>query len=67
MLNTLPPKPDDPFESEEYARFVEEMAKSCRCAPSVRPCDGVLAGGVCDGLGLQDYHSQERDYDDPED
>ena len=35
---------------EEYAAFVESMAEHCHCEPSDRrPCDGVLAGGVCDG------------------
>ena len=33
----------------EYERFVERMTKLCRCRePDLCPCDGVLAGGVCD-------------------
>lgn len=35
---------DDPA----YHQFVEDMAKLCKCAPDIRPCDGVLAGGPCD-------------------
>jgi|ERR1051325_593950 hypothetical protein len=46
--NRTPP-PDDPYQTVEYQRFVEDMAKHCRCTPYAdRPCDGVLAGGPCD-------------------
>lgn len=34
---------DDP----EYQAWVESMAKHCRCSHDC-PCDGVLAGGICD-------------------
>ena len=40
----------DPFESEEYAAFVESCVPLCHCSPSLSPCDGVLAGGVCDNI-----------------
>jgi hypothetical protein len=44
--------PEDPYDTPEYAAFVAEMAKHCRCLPlERRPCDGVLAGGMCDGMG----------------
>lgn len=44
----------DTYQSEEYNRFVEESANHCECrAPYPRPCDGVLAGGLCDGRGLE--------------
>lgn len=48
----------DPFESAEYQKFVEEMAKHCHCSPRHRPCDGVLAGGLCDRItdDRDDYH-----------
>ena len=35
-------------ETEEYQRFVSAMAQHCQCHPSNCPCDGVLAGGMCD-------------------
>ena len=38
------PIPDPPEDDE--AAFMEEMAKHCRCTSG--PCDGVLAGGMCD-------------------
>ena len=38
----------DPFEAEEYQRFVADCASQCRCTRGV--CDGVLAGGPCDGI-----------------
>lgn len=39
---------DDPYESEEYQKFVASMAKHCHCRANNCPCDGVLAGGLCD-------------------
>jgi len=39
----------DPFDSPEYAAFVESMVPLCHCARN-RPCDGVLAGGICDDI-----------------
>lgn len=39
----------DPYESEEYQKFVEDMVQFCECESMyARPCDGVLAGGLCD-------------------
>lgn len=37
----------DPFESEEYQKFVEGMIPLCHCEYD-QPCDGVLAGGLCE-------------------
>ena len=35
----------------EYDQLVEQLAKICTCTPlSDRPCDGLLAGGLCDDL-----------------
>lgn len=45
-----PPAPaKDITEDEQYARFVESMAPHCRCSRDC-PCDGVLAGGLCDNI-----------------
>ena len=33
------------------AEWIAEAAKHCRCANLWKPCEGVLAGGVCDELG----------------
>lgn len=40
----------DPYEGPGYAFFVARMAKYCRCCITcgAPPCDGVLAGGMCD-------------------
>lgn len=40
---------DDPYQSEEYQKFVESMIPYCRCSHD-QPCDGVLAGGICDNV-----------------
>jgi hypothetical protein len=54
----------DPYQSVEYARFVESMVPHCHCEPlSSRPCDGVLAGGVCDGMNWTERHESETDMD----
>jgi len=41
---------EDPYFCEEYARFVDSMVRFCKCAERHRPCDGVLAGGMCDRI-----------------
>lgn len=42
---------DDPTDDPEYHKWVAEQTKYCRCeAPWPCPCDGVLAGGICDGM-----------------
>ena len=33
---------------QEYERFISEMVKHCCCRAENCPCDGVLAGGMCD-------------------
>lgn len=35
-------------EAEAYEKFVESMVPHCHCDAQYRPCDGVLAGGLCD-------------------
>lgn len=35
---------------EQFQMFVNEMDKHCRCCEKERPCDGVLAGGLCDEI-----------------
>jgi len=55
LIDPPKPQPEDPYDTQEYQSFVEEMAKDCRCEPhSARPCDGVLAGGICDGLNWKE-------------
>ena len=54
----------DPFESEEYQRFVESMVPHCHCRASNCPCDGVLAGGLCDNMTDDERESL---FDDAED
>jgi len=34
--------------TEEYQRFVLQMAKHCQCRANNCPCYGVLLGGLCD-------------------
>lgn len=43
---------EDPYQSEDYQRFLAECAKECTCSHDI--CDSVLAGGVCEDI--HDYH-----------
>jgi len=47
----------DYTESEEYAKFIKSMVHLCHCDGQYRPCDGVLAGGLCDNI-----HNEEPEY-----
>jgi len=47
---------EDIFNSEQYQKFVDSMTHHCRCTGQPRPCDGVLAGGICD-----DWQEDPRD------
>lgn len=62
----------DPFESKELAAFLESCVPLCHCSPSLCPCDGVLAGGVCDNIQIErsplddddDYDGYDSDDED---
>jgi hypothetical protein len=47
-----------------YDQFVLFVMKDCRCCPECQnmPCDGVLAGGLCD---RRCWCSDRTDSDDP--
>ena len=46
--------------------FFEERAKDCRCCECTNPpCEGVCAGGVCDGLCV--CRKDDFDFDDDDD
>jgi len=48
--------PEEITRDPHYAKWIEELAKVCTCTPAgERPCDGLLAGGLCD-----DRHTDER-------
>lgn len=49
-MNQAQPADVDPYQSEEYQKFVASMVQYCHCGERHRPCDGVLAGGICDGI-----------------
>jgi hypothetical protein len=42
---------EDPYNTPAYAELCARLAKDCRCGCfecANRPCDGLLAGGMCD-------------------
>lgn len=47
MKNPQRAENDDELYSEQYQKYIAACAKHCRCEFD-SPCDGVLAGGVCD-------------------
>lgn len=60
---------DNEFQAE-YDAYVQSMVQHCQCLPlEHRPCDGVLAGGLCDRLGHYDKTDDGMwvGYDDQED
>jgi hypothetical protein len=61
----------DPYKSPAYAFFVNSMAKYCHCegcgnCTVSRPCDAVLAGGVCDQVTC-DCDESRGPFDDEDD
>lgn len=54
-----------PYQTAEYQKFVDSMVPHCHCKESNRPCDGVLAGGPCDGVEEEpnDDDSDEQEED----
>ena len=42
---------ETPHDDPDYQAWVEELAKECACSGD-RPCDGLMAGGLCDNLQL---------------
>lgn len=56
--------PENPFDSVEYEQFVASMVPHCHCSARYRPCDGVLAGGICDGMSDEPNDSEDDEPDD---
>ena len=40
------PTDENPYDSDDYQRYLAECAKHCRCDHDI--CDSVLAGGPCE-------------------
>jgi len=56
---------DNQHDDPSYQKLVAELAEKCTCTPtSDRPCDGLLAGGLCDDLHMD---GKSDDLDDDED
>jgi hypothetical protein len=59
---------EDPYNSEEYQKFLDEMSEFCFCEYD-KPCEGVLAGGLCDRKREDDELIEFDDgytYEDPD-
>lgn len=48
---------DDP----SYQKFIEWAASKCHC--KYGPCEGVLAGGFCDGFD-EEWYEEDEDFPD---
>ena len=46
---------------QEYERFISEMVQHCQCRAENCPCDGVLAGGLCDMDLEEEEHEEDND------
>ena len=62
LVDAPKPQYENPHDSPEYQAFVEEMAKTCKCCPELRPCDGCLAGGICDQTECSRCRNDDNDY-----
>lgn len=62
----ISPRESSEEHDEAYEKFVAEMAKDCHCHPNYGVCAGVLAGGFCDELGVDQVEEAEleEDWDD---
>lgn len=59
-MKPYPEPQDDPA----YQKMLDEMAKMCRCKGMDKPCDGLLAGGLCDHLNFSERDDSWRGEDD---
>jgi len=59
-LRDLAKAAHDLADQEEYSRHVEKLARECTCNGVSRPCDGLLAGGLCDNLDLTQLGSDSE-------
>jgi hypothetical protein len=50
----------DPYQSEDYQRYLAECAKHCHCDHDI--CDSVLAGGPCEGRIRDEPDDDEPDF-----
>ena len=53
-------KYSDPYESDDYQRYVAECSKHCACDKDI--CDSVLSGGICEGRTQEDHDDDEPDF-----
>lgn len=44
---------DDPTDDPAYQAWLADLATQCRC--SDKPCDGLMAGGLCDDLDWTEF------------
>jgi len=59
----MPAKQSEDFTDDpEYQVFVEKMAEKCQCH-DVRPCDGLLAGGMCDNIQPDRWEPADEEHD----
>jgi hypothetical protein len=51
------------LDDAEYAAYVEACAADCSCcgvcSPGSMPCEGCLAGGVCDRIACRCYDEDD--------
>jgi hypothetical protein len=55
---------EDFTEDPEYAAYVERCAQHCVCPEILRPCEGCLAGGICDGTDPDLYQHDWTEHED---
>jgi hypothetical protein len=54
------------MEPEYYApptSVMNEWRKQCSCDERYRPCDGVMAGGMCDDMHDDEDYEQHEEFE----
>ena len=51
----------DMTDDADYQTWIESLVKYCRCQNGDVPCDGLLAGGICDEMPAYDNDYYEDD------
>lgn len=56
QMNThLDPETMTDAQAQELADWMDKLATECTCVRDDRPCEGLIAGGLCDDCDHSDW------------
>ena len=60
----------DIMDNPKYIQWLYDLAKDCKCCPdcSEQPCEGLMAGGLCDEMCMcdDDFYGDDSPYNEYE-